>query len=219
MVSTVPAKDHRHPARLRNRASWKGPSNEGGEGVASPRHREILPGLGSREENVSGRAVGLLSLNLSMRKDSEFGWHPGLFRQWGRGSGALTRSAAGDQTNTPLLGTRPHSRGRPIVLRESSLRCALCLPEIILSPSAGHRPDWSRLKLRSSKSRRVLVEVPLWVEIAFTCDQLAPTVKYRASEEFRLLSLAGLEEFCLGLKYTPGKPSLCPSLFITPRRP
>lgn len=77
----------------------RGPRMKGLKGGASPRHREILPGLGSLEENVSGWAVGLLSLNLSMRKGSELGWHPGRSRQWGRGLGALTRSAAGDQTN------------------------------------------------------------------------------------------------------------------------
>lgn len=61
---------------------------KGAKGVASPRHREILPGLGSREENVSGWAEGLLSLNLSMRKRTELGWHPGRSRQWGRGLGS-----------------------------------------------------------------------------------------------------------------------------------
>lgn len=44
-------------------------------------------GLGVASENVSGWAVGLISLNLSMRKGSELGWHPGLSRQWGGGLG------------------------------------------------------------------------------------------------------------------------------------
>lgn len=79
---------------------------KGAKGVASPRHREILPGLGRREESVSGWAECLLRLNLSMRKGSELGWHPGRSRQWGRGLGALTRSAAGDQTNTPCSARR-----------------------------------------------------------------------------------------------------------------
>lgn len=47
----VPAKGHRSPARL-GTEEWS--RMKGAKGVASPRHREILPGLGSREENVSG---------------------------------------------------------------------------------------------------------------------------------------------------------------------
>lgn len=43
--SLVPAKGHK---ALHGSERRKGPSNEGGEGGASPRHREILPGLGSR---------------------------------------------------------------------------------------------------------------------------------------------------------------------------
>lgn len=79
-------------------------------------------GLGVARENVSGWAVGLISLNLSMRKGSELGWHPGRSRQWGGGLGALTRSAAGDQTNPPCSAHGFNSRGRPIDLDEPSLR-------------------------------------------------------------------------------------------------
>lgn len=102
MVSIVPAKDQQYPARLGTEQSGRAPRMKGAKGVLRLAIVRSCRGLEAASENVSGRAVGLLSLNLSMRKDSELGWHPSLFRQWGRGLGALTRSAAGDQTNPPF---------------------------------------------------------------------------------------------------------------------
>lgn len=60
----------------------------------------------------------VLSLNLSMRKRSELGWHQSPFRQWGRRLGALTRSVAGDQTNTPCSAHGFIENGRPNALNE-----------------------------------------------------------------------------------------------------